>query len=151
VASGLTRIRVLWARRGAMIVRHVIQHTPVVPNDSIHRDHSHNLVTELVEKFPLQGFGEAVCDHFFGRAVLNCNFLSGNAVGDEETPNVDAACSLPARGFVVLRKFDGALVVLVKDSGDSVALGLHKIFGLKSLGQHVVEPNQFRFSGAFSV
>jgi hypothetical protein len=135
-----------------MIVRHIIQHTPVVPNDSVHGDHSHNLVTELVEKSPLQGFGEAVlCHHFFGRAVLNCNFLSGNAVGDEETPNVDVACSLSARGFAVLRKFDGALVVLVKDSGDSVALGLHKIFGPKSLGQHVVEANQFRFSGAFSV
>jgi hypothetical protein len=122
-----------------MIVRHIIQHTPVVPNaDSVHGDHSHNLVTELVEKFPLQGFGEVVRDHFFGRAVLNCNFLSGNAVGNEETPNVDVACSLSARGFAVLRKFDGALVVLVKDSGNSLALGLHKIFGPKSLGQHVV-------------
>jgi hypothetical protein len=79
-----------------MIVRHVIQHTPVVPNDSVHRDHSHNLVTELAEKFPLQGFSEAVCDHFFGRAVLDCNFHSSNAVGNEEVLNVDVTCSLSA-------------------------------------------------------
>jgi hypothetical protein len=87
-----------------MIVRHVIQHTPVVPNDSVHRDHSHNLVTELAEKFPLQGFGEAVCDDLFGRAVLNCNFLSGNAVCDKEMPNVDISwpCFASSRSRMVV-------------------------------------------------
>jgi hypothetical protein len=73
-----------------------IQHTPVVPNDSIHRDHSHDLVTELAEKFPLERFSEAVRNHFFGRAALNCNFLSGDAISNKEAPNVDMACSLVA-------------------------------------------------------
>jgi hypothetical protein len=60
----------------------VIQHTPVVPRDSIHRDHSNNLIPEVVEEFPLERLGEILRDHFLGRTVFDCNFLAGNAIGN---------------------------------------------------------------------
>jgi hypothetical protein len=82
--------------RGDWIIEFITQHTPVVPGDSIHWDHSHDLITELIEEGALQGLGKVVSDHFFGRIVLYCNLLAGNAVGNKEVPNVYVTCSLAA-------------------------------------------------------
>jgi hypothetical protein len=85
------------------MIRFIIQHTPVVPNDSVHWDHAHNLVAEFVEELALKRLGEEVRNHFFGRTVLNRNFLSGNAVGDKKIPNVDVTSAFSTGRFSVLR------------------------------------------------
>ena len=105
----------------------VIQHTPVVSSDSVHGDHSHDLVAEFVEKFALKRLGEVVRDHLFSRTVLYRNLLAGNAIGDEKITNVDVTGAFSTGGFPVLGEFDRALIILVKNRGDTVALGLHKI------------------------
>ena len=110
------------------MIKFIIQHTPVVPRDSIHRDHSHNLVTELLEEFPLERLGEVVGDYFFGRTVLNRNFLSGNAIGNEEVSDVDVSSAFSTGRFPVFGQLNRALIVLVKDSADAVSLRLHKVF-----------------------
>jgi hypothetical protein len=106
----------------------VIQHTPVVPCDSIHWDHSHNLILELAEELSLERLGEIVRDHFLGRTVLYCNFLGGNVIGNKEVPDVNVTSSFSAGRFTVFGKFeDCALIVLVENHSHNVPLGLHKI------------------------
>jgi hypothetical protein len=111
----------------------------VVPRDSIHRDHSHDLIPELVEKFALKGLGEVVGHHFFRGAVLDRNLLAGNAIGDEKISNVDVAGSFPTGGLTVVGELDHALIILVQDGGDTVALCLHKVFSPEGLWENVVD------------
>jgi hypothetical protein len=67
----------------------------VVSDDSIHRDQTHDLISELVEKFALERLGKIVRDHFFGRAVLYGNFFACDTIGNEEIPDIDMAGTFP--------------------------------------------------------
>ena len=123
----------------------------MVPCDSIHRDHSHDLVAEFIEESTLKGLGEKVRYHLFGGTILYGNFLSGNAVGNKKIPDVDMASAFPARGLAVFRELDCTLVVLVEDRGDAVTLCFHEVLGPECLWQNVINPDELSFSGAFSV
>jgi hypothetical protein len=80
-----------------------IQHTPVVPRDSTHGDHTHNLVPELVEKLALKWFSEVVGDHLFGWAILNSHFLASDAIGNEKISNVNVPGSFATRCLTIFR------------------------------------------------
>jgi hypothetical protein len=101
----------------------------VVSDDSIHRDQTHDLIPELVEKFTLERFSEVVRDHFFGRAVLDRNLFAGDTIGNKEVPDVNVPGTFTTGCFTIFRQLDGALVVLVKDCTDTVALCLHEVLG----------------------
>jgi hypothetical protein len=68
----------------------------VVSDDSIHRDQTHDLIPELVEKDTLERFGKIVRNHFFGWAVLYRDFFSGDTISDEEIPDIDVPGTLTA-------------------------------------------------------
>ena len=76
------------------------QHTPVVdgvdPQDRLHLNHSHDMITEFIEQCPLERLGELVGHHLLGQTVLDCDFVARDPVGGEEIPDVNMAGALPA-------------------------------------------------------
>jgi hypothetical protein len=77
----------------------------VVTHDSSHGDHTHNLVPELKEQFPLKWFCEVVGHHLLGGAILDCHFLASNVVGDKQISNVDVSSAFAAGCLTVLDSF----------------------------------------------
>jgi hypothetical protein len=94
----------------------------VVSSDSTHRDHSHDLITELVEEFALKRLGGIVGNHLFGETIFDGNLLAANAIGDEKITNLDVAGAFSTRRLAVVREFDCTLIILVQDCSDAVAL-----------------------------
>jgi hypothetical protein len=68
-----------------------IQHTPVILVSGLGRINIHDQVAEGPELSALQWFGEVVCQHFLGGAVLNLDLSIGHTVRNEEVSDVDVA------------------------------------------------------------
>ena len=83
--------------------------------------------TKLTEEGALKGLGKIVGKHVLGGTVHNVDVAPLAVVGNKEITDVDVSGALATGGLAVALHLDGALVVLVKNSGvNGVALCFHE-------------------------
>ena len=106
----------------------------------------HNKVSKFFKQDSLERLRKEVSDHLPCWTILHGNLLCGDAVGDEEVPDVDVPSTFATGCSSMFFKEDGALVVLI-DHGvfDAVALCLQEIPGPQNLGHDVIHAHQFGF------
>ena len=115
-------------------------------------DYSHYLVSELLEKSALGGFGHEVCNHVSRRAPFHRQLLVLDPVGYKKISDVDMLRPLAARSFAVPLQEDGTLVVLVDDIvSDFISLGFHEISSPAYCWHQIIHTDQFGFRGASCV
>jgi hypothetical protein len=115
-------------------------------------DYSHYLVSELLEKSALGGFGHEVCNHVSRRAPFHRQLLVLDSIVYKKVSVIDMLCVLAARSFSVPLQEDGTLVVMVDDIFiDLVALGFHEISSPTYCWHQVIHTDEFGFCGASCV
>jgi hypothetical protein len=105
-----------------------LQHTPasrVAGGSLVDLDHTHKLVSELLEQRTLERFSHKISNHEASGTPLHIEFFSTDWIGHKEVSNIDVLCTLATRGFAILFKENSTLVILVQDVfGHFVALSL---------------------------
>lgn len=108
--------------------------------------------TKLTEEGALKGLGKIVGKHVLGGTVHNVDVAPLAVVGNKEITDVDVSGALATGGLAVALHLDGALVVLVKNSGfNGVALCLHEHLDIQGVREVIAGPDEFGLGRAFAV
>jgi hypothetical protein len=94
---------------------------------ALSRDHTHDLVAELLEEGALSGLCHKI-DHIAGVAPLDSELLLLYPVGNQIVADIDVFRALAAGGFAILFQQHGTTIVLIDNVlTDFTSLSLDKV------------------------